>query len=144
MAQWCCEIGDEARKRGVVIALEPNNRGETNMINTFADVVALAKAADHPNIRCLQDYYHLRAEGDTVDSLLEYGEDYLVHTHFARFAQRGFPASMEEDPYYQTYFDALKALGYCGGISMEGFPESRESFPREAADTCRFLRSASL
>ena len=54
-----------------------------------------------------------------------------------------FPASMEEDPYYQTYFDALKALGYCGGISMEGFPESRESFPQEAADTCRFLRSAS-
>lgn len=143
LAQWCCEIGDEARKQEVVIALEPNNRGETNMINTFSDVVALAKAADHPNIRCLQDYYHLRAESDTVDSLLEYGKDYLVHTHFARFAQRGFPASMEEDPYYQTYFDALKALGYCGGISMEGFPESRESFPREAADTCHFLRSAS-
>ena len=54
-----------------------------------------------------------------------------------------FPASMEEDPYYQTYFDALKALCYQGGISMEGFPESRESFPREAAETCRFLRAAS-
>ena len=143
LAQWCREIGDEAGKRGIMIALEPNNRGETNMINTFSDVVSLSKAADHPNIRCLQDYYHLRAENDTVDSLLEYGKDYLVHSHFARFHKRGFPASMEEGPYYQTYFDALKALGYQGGISMEGFPESRESFPREAAETCRFLRAAS-
>ena len=39
---------------------EPNNRTETNMLNTFFDVVALAKAVNHPNVRCLQDYYHLK------------------------------------------------------------------------------------
>lgn len=142
MSQWCVEIGDEAKKRDIVIALEPNNRQETNLINTFADVVALAKSAGHPNIRCLQDYYHLKAEEDTVDSLLRDGKEYLVHSHFARFDKRGFPKDWAEDAYYPIYFDALKKLQYDGGISMEGFPQSRESFAAEAAATCRFLKEA--
>lgn len=142
LAAWCAEMGEEAARRGLIIALEPNNRTETNMINTFAQVVALAKAADHPHVRCLQDYFHLGMEGDTVDSLLEHGRDWLVHTHFARIAGRGFPCGMEEDPYYSVFFAALKKIGYDGGISMEGFPVSRESFPAEAERTCRFLRGA--
>ena len=141
LTEWCQEIGDEAEQQGITIALEPNNRLETNMINTFSDVVSLAKAADRRSVRCLQDYYHMRAEQDTVGSLLSFGADYLVHSHFARFAGRGFPVSTAEDPYYRIYFDALKAIGYQGGISMEGFPQSRESFAAEAAKACRFLKS---
>lgn len=142
LAEWCVEIGDEAQKHGLVIALEPNNRQETNMINTFSDVVALSQAANHPSVMCLQDYYHLGIEHDTVDSLLQHGRERLVHVHFARIEKRGFPKSMDEDPYYQTFFQALKEIDYHGGISMEGFPESRESFLHEATQTCRFLRNA--
>ena len=43
MCQWCVEIGDEAEKRGIIIALEPNNQQENNLLNTFADVVVIAK-----------------------------------------------------------------------------------------------------
>ena len=142
MCQWCVEIGDEAEKRGIIIALEPNNQQETNLLNTFADVVALAKSAGHPNIRCLQDYYHLKMERDTVDSLVRDGKEYLVHSHFARFDKRGFPKDWTEDAYYPVYFEALKKLHYDSGISMEGFPKSRESFAVEAAATCRFLKEA--
>ena len=142
LAQWCREIGDAAQKRGIVIAIEPNNRQETNMINTFAEAVMLARAADRPSVRCLQDYYHLKMERDTVDSLLEYGEEFLVHSHFARLEGRGFPKDWAEDAYHPVYFHALKRIGYMGGISMEGFPRSRESFPEEAAYACRFLKRA--
>lgn len=142
LARWCAEIGAEARKRDIVIAIEPNNRQETNMVNTFAEAVALAKAADHPNVRCLQDYYHLKMEQDTVDSLLEYGKDYLVHSHFARLEKRGLPSELGEDTYYHVYFDALKQLGYRGGISLEGIPSSRERLPDEIAAACRLLRQA--
>lgn len=144
LADWCREMGPVAQKHGLVIALEPNNRQETNMINTFAEVAALSQAADHPNVLCLQDYFHLRMEHDTVDSLLEHGKCRLVHAHFARVHKRGFPKSMDEDPYYQTFFDALRQIGYDGGLSMEGFPVSRESFPAEAEATCRFLRKAAV
>lgn len=142
LAQWCYEIGSEAQKKNIVIALEPNNRQETNMINTFAEAVSLAKAVKHPNVRCLQDYYHLKMEHDTTDSLLKYGKDYLVHSHFARLKKRGFPKQFDEDPYYQPYFDALRQIGYCGAISMEGFPENPESLFEEATAACHFLKQA--
>jgi len=143
LAAWCAEMGDEAAKQGLMLAIEPNNRTETNMINTFSQAVALAKAVSHPNVRCLQDYFHLGMEHDSVDSVLEYGEDWLIHTHFARIEKRGFPRSMSEDPGYAPFFSALRAVGYDGGVSMEGFPVSRDSFPEEAAATCAFLQAAS-
>ncbi len=121
---------------------EPNNRTETNMLNTFFDVVALAKAVNHPNVRCLQDYYHLKMENDTVDSLLEYGEEFLVHSHFARLEGRSFPKNVTEDEYYPIYFKALKDIGYKGGVSMEEFPASQSSFAQEAKIACEFLRNA--
>ena len=142
LAAWCAEMGDEAAKQGILLAIEPNNRTETNMINTFSQAVALAKAVSHPNVRCLQDYFHLGMEKDSVDSLLEYGAQWLIHTHFARIEKRGFPRSMAEDSGYTDFFAALRTIGYDGGISMEGFPVSRESFSEEAAATCRFLKSA--
>lgn len=141
LAEWCYEIGERAKQYQITIALEPNNYTETNMIRTFQDTVDLAKASGHANVRCLQDYFHLKMENDTVDSLLKYGKDYLVHTHFSRIEKRGFPKDMSEDSYYQTYFDALHTIGYEGGISMEGFPVSKESFEKEAEKTLRFFRN---
>lgn len=142
LVQLCRELGDAADERGITIALEPNNHTETNMLNTFSDVVTMAKAANHPHIRCLQDYYHLKVENDTVDSLLEYGNEFLVHTHFAKLDGRGFPKDWTEDEYYPIYFQALKSIGYKGGVSMEGLPVSRERFAEEAKTTCAFLREA--
>jgi sugar phosphate isomerase/epimerase len=81
-------------------------------------------------------------EKDTVESLLEHGRDWLVHTHFARIEKRGFPRATAEDLGYAAFFAALRAIGYDGGVSMEGFPVSRESFPEEAAATCAFLKAA--
>jgi sugar phosphate isomerase/epimerase len=49
---------------------------------------------------------------------------------------------MAEDPGYADFFAALRSIGYDGGVSMEGFPISRESFPEEAAATCAFLKAA--
>ncbi|MCI9270010.1 MAG: sugar phosphate isomerase/epimerase [Dorea sp.] len=141
LIQLCKELGDAAGERGITLALEPNNRTETNMLNTFSDVVTLAKAAP-PNIRCLQDYYHLKIENDTVDSLLEYGNEFLVHSHFARLEGRGFPKDWTEDEYYPIYFKALKTIGYKGGVSMEGSPVNRDSFAEKAKATCSFLREA--
>lgn len=140
LADWCQIFGNLAEKHHLIIGLEPNNQTETNMIHTFQDVVDLAMASGHPAVRCLQDYYHLRLENDTVDSLLKYGKDYLVHTHFARIDKRGFPVDICEDPYYLTYFKALRAIGYDGGVSMEGFPICKESFREEAEKTLRFFR----
>lgn len=144
LVEWCKRIGDMAAEHNITVALEPNNREETNMINTFEDAVGLARAVSHPNIKCLQDYYHLRKENDTVESMEQYGKEYLVHAHFARIEKRGFPACAQEDPYYSEFFRALNKIGYRGGISMEGFPESRSTFEEEARTACSLMKELIL
>ena len=56
---------------GMVIAIEPINRGEPNMLNHFSDGVRMARTVDYPNVRVLCDYYHLRFEGDSPSVLLD-------------------------------------------------------------------------
>jgi len=129
-----------AEEFGLTYVIEPNNHEETNMINTFGQAVALAKMVDSPSVKVLQDYFHLRLENDTVDDILRWGKEYLVHTHFARIEGRRYAVSLAEDDYYQVYADALRAVGYEGGISMEAFVDSPESWKQEAAASLEFMR----
>lgn len=139
LAAVCRMLGEEAQSAGIMIALEPNNRTETNMINTYAEVLQLIEAANHPCVRGLQDYFHLKKESDTVESLLR-GKDQLIHTHFARLEGRRYPKCESEDPYYKTYFQTLAETGYQGGVSVEGVIESKEAFAKDAADTLAFFK----
>ena len=140
LADWCSEMGEEAAQYDVILALEPISRQETNMLNNFQQVVELAQAVNHPNIKCLQDYYQMRMDGDTVDSMLTYGREYMAHNHFATYPNRGFPVNKDDDPYIKTYFQALHQIGYDGTICQEGLPVSRESFYEEAVRARSFLR----
>lgn len=140
LAEVCRMLGDEVEQYEMSIALEPNNKLETNMLNTYSEVIEMIEAVNHPRILGLQDYFHLKQEEDTVESLYR-GRNYLIHTHFARFEGRGFPKSPMEDDYYTTYFRALKEIGYKAGCSMEGFLSCKENFRQDAADTLAFFRS---
>lgn len=136
----CRMLGEEAQRAGFMIALEPNNRTETNMINTYSEVLELIAATGHPCVHGLQDYFHLKKENDTVESLIR-GKNQLIHTHFARLEGRRYPKSEREDPYYRTYFQTLAEIGYQGGISVEGKIENKESFAKEAAEALKFFKS---
>lgn len=140
LVEACKLMGDIARKNNILIVLEPNNQLETNMINTYDDVLKLIKAVNHPNIQGLQDYFHLKQEKDTVDSII-YGKQYLKHTHFACYEGRKFAKSLDEDSYYLTYFKTLKDIEYCGGVSMEGFIPTKDSFKEEASNTLTFFKN---
>ncbi|MDD6212608.1 MAG: sugar phosphate isomerase/epimerase [Clostridiales bacterium] len=141
LTEVCGMLGDEAEKVNITIALEPNNRLETNMINTFDDVLELIAVVNHPRIRGLQDYFHLKTEKDNVDSMIR-GKDYLIHTHFARYQGRRFPKSTDEDAYYEIYLRTLQEIGYQGGISVEGFIEQKGDFRKDAADALAFFVGA--
>jgi len=139
LANVCSLIADEADRCNITVALEPNNTLETNMINTYSDVLGLVREVNHARIQGLQDYFHLKQEQVTVKSMIE-GAEHLVHTHFARYEGRRFPKDMTEDTYYEVYFKTLKDIGYTGGISMEGFLEKKEDFRRDAKATLEFFK----
>lgn len=109
--------GDIAAEYGVVIALEPINGTETNLMKTVMEGVALTRKINHPNVKALADYFHMQVEKESAGSLLAAGED-LYHTHTATLVGRSLP--LEYDRETQSVFTkALKQIGYGGGLSIE-------------------------
>lgn len=130
-----------AAAQGAVIAVEHNNRTETNMINRFAQAVEMVRQVGHPNLKALCDYYHLRFEGDDPQ-VLEAGRGLLVHTHMAQLEGRRYPTSLEREPMLLPYGRQLHAMGYEGGVSVEARVDSREDWEREAQAALETLKAA--
>ena len=131
------QVGDVARRHGVIIVIEPLNRMESNVINTLAEGIALARQANHPAVACLIDYYHERMGGDAAASLPQ-AKGMLRHVHLARALGRSMPVLASEDA-YAAFFDGLRAIGYDGGVSLEG--NVRGDFRSEIARALQVLKA---
>lgn len=114
-AVLCADI---AQKYGMVVAIEPLNTNETNLVNTVADGLRLCREAGHPALTLLADYYHVFKSGETMDAIVEAGS-LLTHVHIARPANdRGCPAPDQEE-LFAPFFAALQKNGYTGRVSLE-------------------------
>ncbi len=110
-------VGDVAARYGLTIAIEPLNTGETNIINSVAEGLHLVQTVDHPQIKLLADFYHMRMENEGMDVLRDTGK-ILRHTHIANSNGRIYPQVATEDT-YDDFFACLKAGGYAGRMSVE-------------------------
>lgn len=108
--------GEIAGKHGVTIVIEPLNRAESNMINSVAEGACLAAAVNHPSVKVLADYYHMAVEGEPISDIVRLGG--ITHAHIATKEGRRYPTVMEEG--FRQFFQALKATGYDGLVSVEG------------------------
>lgn len=107
-----------ADRYAIMIAIEPLNRLETNMINTIQEAVALVKAVDLSQIKVLADSYHMYMEKESLDVLFE-AAPYLTHIHLSD-RERCYPGEIVEDGVnFDRLFKVLKSIGYSGGMSME-------------------------
>jgi sugar phosphate isomerase/epimerase len=111
------QMGPLARKYGIVIAIENLQKSETNFINTVAEAASIAREVNDPNIRILADIFHMMRENEGPEALIGAG-NYLVHCHIAELKDRTAPGMACDD--FRPYFRALRAIGYRGGISIEG------------------------
>ena len=124
IAEFLSLAGEEAAPYQVVIAIEPINRGETNMLNHFSDGVRMARTVDYPNVRVLCDYYHLRFEGDPPSVLLDGGS----------------PTDLSLEPTLPEYAGVLRQIGYAGGVSVESKVDAPEHWEEQAALALANLR----
>ena len=115
-------VGEMAAKYNLIIALEPLNKKETNLINTVREGIELVRELNHPNVKLLADFYHMRMENEPM-SILEEAGDILFHLHIAKGVDRTYPRSSAED-IYGEFFKVLKKIGYNKGISVEGRTEN--------------------
>lgn len=109
-------LGPVAEANGIIIAVEPLNRGETNFINTVAEGAGIVREAGHPNVRLLADIYHMLRENEEPDALVAAGP-LLQHVHVAERDRRTPPGVAGDD--FRPYLRALRRAGYAGAISIE-------------------------
>jgi D-psicose/D-tagatose/L-ribulose 3-epimerase len=128
--------GDIAKSHELVIGIEPLRRQESNILNTGAEALRLVDEVNHPNVKMIIDYYHLRTEMESPEILVQ-ARDRIVHLHFANPNGRRWPRTANEDPEYQRFFQLVKQIGYRGGLSIEG----RGTFEEDGAASVSFLRS---
>jgi D-psicose/D-tagatose/L-ribulose 3-epimerase len=137
LVEFAKRIAPEAKKRGIVVAVEPLQKGETNTINTAAEGLKWVKAVNHPNFQLMVDFYHLSLENEDP-AILVSAKKNIKHIHIANPAGRLFPMSADEFD-YSKFFDALKKAGYKGGVSVEG---RSQDFATEGPKAVAFLRTA--
>jgi sugar phosphate isomerase/epimerase len=129
-------LGPIAQQHGATIAIEPLHRGESNIVNTAAEGLRLAREVDHPAVQLLVDTYHLKMEDEAASILLEAGPA-LRHMHFAEGEARLFP--LEERGEYEEFFQMVKRIGYAGRCSIEAYTSD---FVCDAARALKTLRAA--
>jgi len=127
--------GDIAQSRKIVIAIEPLRQQESNIINSGAEALRLVREVDHPCVKMIIDYYHLRQENEDP-AILEQARDAIVHLHFANPNGRVWPKTPGEDPLYGRFFELVKKTGFRGGLSIEG----TGTFEADAAASLAFFR----
>ena len=112
--------GTVAKKYGITIAVEPLRTAECNFINTVRDGLEICARADHPNVRCLADFYHVFMNSESLDAVAGAGR-MLVHTHIARAnPDRLYPHCDEDEQACRQWAQALRDCGYSGRMSLEG------------------------
>jgi sugar phosphate isomerase/epimerase len=137
LVEFAKRIGPLAKKRGIVVAVEPLQKGETNTINSAAEGLKWVKAVNHPNFQLMVDFYHLSLENEDAAILVSARKN-IKHIHIANPAGRRFPMSADEFD-YSKFFTALKKAGYKGGVSVEG---RSDDYATEAPKAVAFLRGA--
>lgn len=118
--QWVAllkRMGPLAEAQGITVAVEALQASECNYINHIAENAKLIRAAGHPHVRVLADFYHMSVMGDTPADL-KAAMDVVYHTEIAEKEGRALPGVHGQD--FRPYFKVLREGGYHGLISMEG------------------------
>ena len=117
VAEFLTAAAPLAEKRGIRIAIEPLCHAECNCVNTVLQGKALADKVNHPSVKVLADLYHMGQNGEDMADIIQLGSQ-VIHAHIGRPGNRKYP--MREDEYdYLPFFNALKTVGYEGGVSVE-------------------------
>lgn len=108
------------------LAVEPLNRFECYFLNRQADGKRLADAVDRHNVGILYDSHHAHIEENDVASGIEVLAGRANHIHISE-SHRGTPGGGQVD--WANTFQAIKAIGYDGWLTIEAFASDVEGIP---------------
>jgi sugar phosphate isomerase/epimerase len=129
--------GVEARSRNITIAIEPQRREESNIINNVSEALAWVEAVNDPNVQLMIDYYHFSVEKEDP-AIIPKVRAHLRHLHMANPNQRVMPLNWNEYD-YAPFFAALRGIGYDRLIGLEA---SSNDLKTEGPKSIALLRRA--
>ncbi len=113
-----CSAAAEAA--GVRLALEPINRYETTLINTWPQGLDLIERVGSPAFGLLLDTFHMNIEEPSIEGSLRACGDRIFHFHVAD-SNRWPPGSGHLD--FARILGVLQDIGYQGYVSGEFMPQ---------------------
>jgi D-psicose/D-tagatose/L-ribulose 3-epimerase len=112
------QAAEDAKKAGVMLAIEYLNRFECYFLTTAADARALVKAVDHPNFRMMYDTFHANIEEKHAAEVIHAVADSFVHVHISE-NDRGTPGTGHVA--WDETFRALRHVNYDNWLVIESF-----------------------
>jgi sugar phosphate isomerase/epimerase len=112
-------LADYAGSRGVLLAVEPINRYETNFIVNVEKALSFISDVDRPALRILLDTFHMNIEEADFGAAIARAGKLLAHVHLAD-SNRWAPGGGHID--FGPILRALRAGGYDGFLSGEFLP----------------------
>jgi D-psicose/D-tagatose/L-ribulose 3-epimerase len=112
------QSAEEARKAGVMLAIEYLNRFECYFLTTAAQARELVKAVAHPNFRMMYDTFHANIEEKNITQAIRSTADSFVHVHISE-NDRGTPGTGHV-PWDDT-FRTLREVNYDSWLVIEAF-----------------------
>jgi D-psicose/D-tagatose/L-ribulose 3-epimerase len=117
----CC---DYAMSKGVVLAIEPLNRFECDMINTVSQGLAYIQEVDRPNLGFHLDTFHMHLEEKDSAAAIRLAGERLLHVHACE-NDRGVPGTGQV--HWQAIAAALKEIHYNKAVVIESFTPAVKS-----------------
>jgi len=109
-------LGDQAKKRGLMLLLEPVNHYESEYLNTIPHAAKLCENLNHDHIGLTCDFFHMQLEELSIPQSLSKAGRWIKHVHVAENTRvEPGPGSLNFTPGFQT----LKEMGYSGFIELE-------------------------
>jgi sugar phosphate isomerase/epimerase len=128
-------VGPIAQRAGVMLVVEPLNRGECNLVNTIDEGAEAVRQADHPSVLLLVDLYHMGRNGEGPEAIERHAE-LISHAHIAEVEGRTPPGFHGED--FRPFLRALGRAHGCRRITLEcNYPDGMETMVGPAVAALR-------
>lgn len=117
-ARVLSDVATYAKARSITLGLEPVNRYETYLFNTFSDTLALIDAIGADNVVLHGDTYHMNIEEPGFTNPIRQAGQRLAYLHCSE-SDRGVPGQGNVN--WEELFRALAEINYQGPLVLESF-----------------------
>lgn len=111
-------VADEAKSRGITLALEACNRYETYVFNSLEDTASAIRKIGAENLKLHGDTYHMNIEEEGFYEPIKKTADVLDYIHMSE-SHRGLVGTGTVQ--WSEIWRALTDVGFSGRLALESF-----------------------